>query len=195
MLALLRTLNPYLIAIALLGAALVVQTLRLSWVNQELSETHRLHAVAHAQLMQVAQDAEASARANEARMYREIQEVANEAQNELDKARLDAAAADAAADRLQHRVEELSTRCNSATKPPAATGPGEAAGTPADMLPFVFSRIDQAAGAIAEHAVRARVAGLTCENAYDKAREALGAENLGTEALGAENLGVSDKLR
>lgn len=73
--------------------------------------------------------------------------------------------ADAAADRLRERVAELSRRPAAC---PAAGGGGEATDAARLVLADVLGRIDAAAGELAAHADRARVAGMACEAAYDR---------------------------
>lgn len=98
------------------------------------------------------------------RRFAAQKEVADHAAKQRDQARADAAAATHAAGRLRRRVAELVAGAgvrNSA----AATG-GAAAIDPLDLLADVLGRADERAGALAEYADRARIAGSQCERSY-----------------------------
>lgn len=126
-------------------------------LGEQIAEIRADHAQALA-------DAQSRARKIEAGWYAGMLEVQRNAREKLDAAAADAAAAGSAAERLRERVAELSRRPAAC---PAATGGGEAADAAGDLLADVLGRIDAAAGELAAHADRARVAGMACEAAYD----------------------------
>lgn len=107
---------------------------------------------------------EQRARKIESGWYAGMLEVQRNAKEKLDAVAADAAAAGSAADRLRERVAELSRRPAAC---PGSTGRGEAAEPAQLVLADVLSRIDAEAGELAAYADRARVAGMTCEAAYD----------------------------
>jgi len=111
-----------------------------------------------------ARKAEAQARSEEQRRQTAIEGIRRDAQEKIAAVAADAAAADDAAGRLRARVAELSRR--PASCPGAADG-GEAADAARNLLAVMLSRIDEAAGGIAEFADRSRAAGLTCQVSYD----------------------------
>ena len=109
-------------------------------------------------------DAQSRARQIESGWHAGMLEIQRNAQEKLDAVAADVAAAGSAAERLRERVAELSRR--PAACPGAADG-GEAADAARLVLADVLGRIDAAAGELAAHADRARVAGMACEVAYD----------------------------
>jgi len=94
----------------------------------------------------------------------------------MEKARDDAqkSAADAAADAIGARAEHdrLRTRANSLAHAAVARDPSASDGSPAgadavDLLAYMFGRVSDRAAELAGIADRARIAGLTCERAYE----------------------------
>lgn len=110
--------------------------------------------------------ATAEAREEEQRRVAAHQEIAHVAELSRTRADADRRAADAAGQRLQQRVAATAARCDAASNP-AVASPGPAASAPGDLLAEVQRRIDDAAGELADAADRARIAGLSCERAYD----------------------------
>lgn len=106
----------------------------------------------------------AQARSEEQRRQTAIEGIRRDAQEKISAVAADAAAADDAASRLRARVAELSRRPASCAG--AADG-GEATDPARDLLADMLSRIDEAAGGVAEFADRSRAAGLTCQVSYD----------------------------
>ncbi len=85
-----------------------------------------------------------------------------------------AAAADAAG--LRAERDGLRARVNALARAAAARDPGAAEGGPAgidsvDLLAYMLSRVSRRAEELAGVADRARIAGLTCERAYDQMRD------------------------
>ena len=107
-----------------------------------------------------------AARAEEQRRTNAQAEIANEATKQADAARADAAAANSAADGLRARVAQL-IAASRAARNSAVASAGAAAGDPLDVLANVLARADRRAGDLAAYADSARVAGTTCERAYD----------------------------
>lgn len=106
------------------------------------------------------------ARIEEQRRTAAQTEIANVAKKDADVARADARTADAAADRLRQRVDQLLVAARAGKDPVAASG-GAAAGDPLGMLADVLERADRRAGILAEYADAARIAGLACERSYE----------------------------
>ena len=113
---------------------------------------------------EAARQAEARARSEEQRRQAAIEGIRRDAQDKIAAVAADAAAADDAAGRLRARVAELSRRPASC---PGAAGGGDTADHARDLLAVMLSRLDEAAGGIAEFADRSRAAGLTCQFAYE----------------------------
>ena len=109
----------------------------------------------------------AQARSEEQRRQTAIEGIRRDAQEQIAAVAADAAAADDAASRLRARVAQLSRRPASC----AGTADGGDTAEPArDLLAVMLSRIDEAAGGVAEFADRSRAAGLTCQVSYDAVR-------------------------
>lgn len=94
------------------------------------------------------------------------QEVEN-AQEALKSARGDADRARLESDRLRVAAKATSARCGARGGDPAAAAGSASEPTPGDLLAYLSSRLDEAAGGIATHADTARIEGRTCEALYD----------------------------
>lgn len=105
----------------------------------------------------------AQARSEEQRRQTAIEGIRRDAQEQIAAVAADAAAADDAASRLRARVAQLSRRPASCS---GSTGGGDSADRARDLLAVMLSRIDEAAGGVAEFADRSRAAGLTCQRSY-----------------------------
>lgn len=112
---------------------------------------------------EAARQAEARARSEEQRRQTAIEGIRRDAQDKIAAVAADAAAADDAASRLRARVAKLSRRPSSCA---GAAGGGDATDPTRDLLAVMLSRIDEAAGGVAEFADRSRAAGLTCQRSY-----------------------------
>lgn len=149
--------NPYALA-ALFAAGLATGWVINGWrMGEQIADIRADHA-------QTLADAQSRARQIESGWHAGMLEVQRNAQEKLDAVAADVADAGSAAERLRERVAELSRRPAAC---PAAGGGGEAADAARLVLADVLSRIDAAAGELAAHADRARVAGMACEAAYD----------------------------
>lgn len=100
-----------------------------------------------------------------ARRYAALEAERDTAQKAAATARADAAGQRAAADRLRQRAERMVA--DAIARNPALAEGGPATGAAVDMLAHVLGRAVDAAGQLAEYADAARIAGLTCERAYD----------------------------
>lgn len=110
-------------------------------------------------------EATTKARAEEQRRAKTIQEALDAEVIARQAVEADARGVVAARGRLQQRVAELAASC-SAPDPAAATG-GTSAPSAGDLLADMLGRVAAAAGELGSYADRARVAGQTCERAYD----------------------------
>lgn len=146
------------LAIISLALGLLLGWLANGWrLGEQIAEIRADHARAVAAEQQRARQIESGWHAG-------MLEVQRNAQEKLDAVAADVVAAGSAAERLRERVAELSRR--PAACPGAADG-GEAADAARLVLADVLGRIDAAAGELAAHADRARVAGMACEAAYE----------------------------
>ena len=111
------------------------------------------------------------ARSEELRRQAAINEVSQNAQTEIDRARADAAAAHAAADSLRDQAQRLAAAAGKTCSNPRPAAAGKAAGSPGLVLADVLGRADDAAGELAAALDRSRIAGLACERAYDALKQ------------------------
>lgn len=147
------------LAIVALCAGLLLGWLANGWrLGEQIAEIRADHADAIAAEQERARQIESGWHAG-------MLEIQRNAQQKLDAVAADAAAAGSAAERLRERVAELSRRPAAC---PASGEGGEAADAARLVLADVLGRIDAAAGELAAHADRARVAGMACEAAYDR---------------------------
>ena len=144
--------------IALLAGALVYQTL-------ELAAARTDHARYVSGVETAAAEAASAARAEEQRRQREINQVRTDAQDQIKAAAADAALAASTADSLQQQVDKLLAGrriCDSRV--------AEGSQTIRDLTTVLANlrrRADERAGELARIADESRIAGLTCEKAYD----------------------------
>lgn len=106
-------------------------------------------------------------RAVELRRQSDIEKVRQDAEQEIARAKTDAASADAASERLQQQAKRLAARASQCAGNTGTTIGGQAAGTAALVLADLLSRADKRAGELAAAYDQARNAGLACERAYD----------------------------
>ena len=146
------------LAAVAMGAGLLLGWLANGWrLGEQIAEIRADHAQSLA-------DAQSRVRQIESGWHAGMLEIQRNAREKLDAVAADAAAAGTAAERLRERVAELSRRPAAC---PGATGGGEAADPTRLVLADVLGRVDAAAGELAAHADRARVAGMACDAAYD----------------------------
>lgn len=143
--------------IALLAGALVYQTL-------ELAAARADHARYVADVEKAKAEAGDAARAEEQRRQREINQVRNDAHDQIKAAATDAAVAASTADSLQQQVDKLLAGrriCDSRV----AKG-SQAVRDLTAVLADLRRRADERAGELARIADESRIAGLACEKAY-----------------------------
>ncbi len=110
--------------------------------------------------------AQGSARTEEQRRQKSVNEVANDARTQQVAALDDAGRAADAGDRLRVAANELAERTSCASSDSGVASRGEAARRSAMVLSDMLSRADKRAGELAAAYDRARIAGLACERAY-----------------------------
>lgn len=147
-----------------------VQTLRLAWEQTSHAET-----VAEHEKLVAASEAERTraveaARKEEQRRYAELQEIQDETNKALERARADGAAAVDAAIRLRGRVVELFREAGRCTRDPTLAAERSATDTSTDLFEWVQKRLDDAADGIARFADESRAAGLGCQRSYEAVR-------------------------
>lgn len=158
------------VVLALAMLALGVQTYRLVTEQREHAETVAMWAKDRESREKTARLAVEAARAEEQRRTAEVQKVADEAHEALERARADADAAADAGQRLRDRIATLTSACGRAAVHPGAASAGPAAEATADLLADVQRRLDAAADGIARFADQAHAAGTACERTSDAVR-------------------------
>ncbi|MCE9936003.1 DUF2514 family protein [Aeromonas salmonicida] len=106
------------------------------------------------------------AREEEQRRQRAIDEVRQDAEQQIARVETDAAAASAVAAGVLEQARRLAARANQCASHTGAAQPGETARQPAVVLADLLSRADARAGELARAYDRARASGLACERAY-----------------------------
>lgn len=151
-------------AAALVGGALVwlVQGWR---YDADIADMLRQHAEERDAQAQATVSAVEAARTEERRRTAAVENARDDAQKLAADAAADAAGARAERDRMRSRADSLARTA-------AGRDPTIAAGSPAgsaavDLLAYMLGRSIERAEALAAVADRARIAGLTCERAYD----------------------------
>lgn len=161
--------NRMLLILALMATAVAgVQSYRLQVERTAHAETKATAATQWQDYYRESNRAIKAARDEEQRRTTAVQEIANDTQTKLDRARADAGRAHAAAAGLRGQLAAFTAAhrgetCSGAT----VAGTGPAAGTALDLLADLFSRVDDVAGVLAEALDRSREAGTACERTYD----------------------------
>lgn len=167
MMILARAVLPYALGLAALAATH-------GWTYLQGGESERIewqakmHAVqAEAYRHQV--ELERMAREEEQRRQQAINEVAQNAQDQITRAQADAAAARTAADGVRDAADRLAARLADAEAQRGAcsAAAGQTAAQSARVLADVLKRADERAGKLAAYADRVSTAGAACEAAYD----------------------------
>lgn len=96
--------------------------------------------------------------------------VNKDAKQQIDKLESDLLAANASAGSLRDKVTKYAARAKKCASDTGTAIGSQTAYSPAVVLGRMFSWADQAAGELAEFADRSRIAGLSCESAYDNLR-------------------------
>lgn len=110
--------------------------------------------------------AEADAKETQRRLDRQG-EAQREHEAQLARARGDAVAAAAAADRMSAQLRRFLAAAKLRPAEPAAAGGSPPAGTALDLLAELFSRADSEAGILAEALDRSHAAGQLCVRSYE----------------------------
>ncbi|WP_314140067.1 DUF2514 domain-containing protein [Buttiauxella noackiae] len=108
-------------------------------------------------------------RTEEQRRQNEINQVTEDAQTQLDKARLDAANAQSAADKLQLTIANIRHQlaASETSKLSSAASAGAARASASVLLADLLSKSVERTQQLATTADEWRIAGLTCERSYD----------------------------
>lgn len=153
-----------------LGLWTAVEELRIASLRGELAAEQAAFSDYRLEVAERDSRATAAAREEERRRQVAIDGVEEDGQRKLAAARVDATDARAARDRLQLEVDRL--RAGRAATCGAIAAQQRQAGDRAfDLLADLFERADFRAGELAEALDRSRVAGLSCEVAYEALRE------------------------
>lgn len=99
-----------------------------------------------------------------------IDAIQEQAQQDIATAQRNAAVAAAESKRLQDGIADAITRLQANSGNTGATISSKTRASTGSLLAVLFREIDTAAGEYAAEADRARLAGLTCERAYDAVR-------------------------
>lgn len=152
---------------AVAGAVVLVAVV---WKVQDWRYGARIAQMEQAQAETIVAAVEA-ARDEERRRLAVVENAREEAQTQARAAVAAAGAATAARQRLQQRIAALLADATRRAPALADGGSGKPSGDALDLLAGVLERALDAAGQMASYADRLRVAGLTCEAAYDGVRE------------------------
>lgn len=139
-----------------------------AWRVQDWRYGEQLAGLAKSQAENIA-SAERRARAEEQRRQATLEKVGSDAREELKAATADAGIADAIGNRLHVEASKLAASgCSSDS---GAAQRGASASRAAMVLSDLFQRADKRAGELAAAYDRAKIAGLSCELAYQLVRE------------------------
>lgn len=97
-----------------------------------------------------------------------VEKARDDAQNQAARAAADAAGLRTERDRLRTRADALARAA--AARDPAAADGSPAGADAVDLLAYMLGRVSRRAEELARIADRARIAGLTCERAYEETR-------------------------
>lgn len=156
-----------LVVIVGLGALAVSQRLTIAAVRLELGTERTARATDKAAAAESARLESERIRREEGENRRKLQEALDAERKEHERARADAAIADAAAGRLQQRVAALVAAARQAARDPGPAGGSPPAGDAAGMLADVLGRCIARLRQLGEVADARGIAGSTCERAYD----------------------------
>lgn len=158
-------------ALLLAGALALggVEHVRGNNARTELFKVRAEFAEAAAKAAEAVRKAEQAAREEEQRRERAKDEIEDAANQRIELANAAARDADAVAVSLRSRLAEFAARARQGAANPAASkaGEGKPSADPLDLLARVLTRADDEAGELAKYADALRVAGTTCEAAYD----------------------------
>jgi septal ring factor EnvC (AmiA/AmiB activator) len=155
------------VLLSVLGAVIAVQHEQILSVRSTLASERADRAQEKQRAAEAARAAEARYRAEEQRRAAAQQEAIDAAEKQAERARADAAVADAAAGRLRDRVASLVAAARRAATNPEAAASSPPATDAAGMLGFVLDRCISRVRLLAELADRRGIAGAACVRAYD----------------------------
>ena len=152
---------PYLLASAAAIAALFGAYLHGCSVTDEKWQS-RWNSEALKQIEQQ-RDADQSARREEQRRQKVADDASQDAKNQIESAKADAADANAVAVRMLKQADRLARFAGDSSCAASASSNGTATAGPAMVLADVLGRVDGVAGELAAAYDAARIAGLACE--------------------------------
>lgn len=148
-----------------LAGACVAMALLAGWQWRQATSARSELAAERLAIAQQIAEATTAARAEEQRRTLKIQESQDAEQIARQAAQADAYRARGAAERLRQHTTRLAASCSAGNS--GSAGGSAPASTAADLLADMLGRVDDAAGAVAEHADQARIAGQLCVSSYD----------------------------
>jgi len=153
----------------LIVGALIALTASAAWIAQGWRFEARIARIQSEHAHSLAQ-AEQAARAIEQRYVKELDHARTTAQSQYDQLRIAADAAGADADRLRAELARLRRQAasHSAT---ADRSPGQPDQPAVDLLAGMLERMEEHGRAMAQYADQLRIAGLTCEAAFEGVRQ------------------------
>ncbi|WP_431276292.1 DUF2514 family protein [Variovorax ureilyticus] len=159
----------YATAIALLLFLMLGQQVRVSNARANVARTQKEFADWKTNAAETRLLADRAQRTEEQRKQEVATKEAEDAAQKLTQARADAAIANAAAGKLRDQLAAYITSVHRAGQDPApaAGSAGVASADPLDLLADLYSRSDEAAGAIAQYADELRIRGLAAERIAD----------------------------
>lgn len=163
----LKRINPLIFVAVILSLALGAQTLRLHSARASLAEEKAGRSADRARAAEAAASASEAYRAEESRIRAEQKGITDEADQQAVRLADDRRAAPAVNQRLRDAQSATAARSCATAGDPRPPGPGPAASTPADLLAYVQSRLDEAEDRIVDFADDSSLAGITCKRSYD----------------------------
>jgi len=153
--------------IALAGAGW--QTVRLAKEKQSHAETKATNEKEWTLQYKTAADAAKDSLTIYAKQTEALQEEADNAKKQRDKASADAVA-NARTGKLLREKLALARRCTAAPEVATTADRSQTTGQASDMFEYVLRRLDEATDTIAEYADKAGIAGTACERSYERVR-------------------------
>lgn len=153
--------------VALTGVG--VQTVRLANEKQSHAETIAANEKEWTLQYKTAADAAKDSLAIYSKQTEALQEEADNAKKQRDKASADAIA-NAHTGKLLREKLALARGCTAPPQDTTTPNRSETTGQAGDMFEYVLRRVDEATDTIAEYADAAGIAGTACERSYEKVR-------------------------
>ncbi len=159
------------IVVALMLAALGVQTVRLGAAEAETAKVSETLANERASAAMVSADASESARRKEKRRTAAIEGAVANAQTQTSTLAAARPAAAAAGSGLRERTAAVAARCSPAASDSAAAQGSAPATRPGDLLADVSGRLEAAGRELAATATERGIAGTACVKSYDALKD------------------------